>query len=542
MHWMTRSLFSVLALCLTLTASAQTSAAAAEEILVKFRPSVSRAAESDIHESLGSRVVQIIPRIEVRRVRVPSGVSIDEAVRYYANQPSVEFAEPNYTRTPSYTPNDPLLPAQWGPAKIGCPPAWDLSKGSAASVVAVIDTGIDLTHEDLRNKLVTGYDFAQNDADPTYTDPHGVHTAGIACADTDNGVGIAGVGFRCKVMPLKIFPGGLASTSAQAIVYAADRGVKVISMSYGSYSYSQAERNATDYAWSKGVVLVAAAGNDNSALPAYPASYPRVIGVGSTDSNDQRSLFSNGGSDHVSVAAPGDDILSTYPGGYTTLSGTSMACPHVSGLAALLFSLAPGGTTNTQIRNAIETTADPVGSWVAYGRINAFKAIKVFDPGPEDVSLPVAVQPGVGVGGSGGLTSILASDELCYAITSVPGPAGQSGSVIVTLGVTVPVSTLRTSRLILEANGPLAASNRVYLWNFSASRWDPYTASSLKPSGANRVSLLLPRDLSAYVSGGEMRVLSRALLPARPSRRSSGMPAPFLYKIGFMQLLTRPSA
>jgi thermitase len=510
------------------------------EIVVKFRSTAGATTIAAIHQSLGSQVIEIIPRINVQRVRLSAGTTVESALSFYRGRTAVQYAEPNYRKHLTFTPNDPQFNSMWGMSKIKMPLAWDLGKGSPTVVAAVIDTGIDLNHEDFAGKLVPGFDFSDNDSDPTFSDSHGVHTAGTVGAATNNGKGVVGVGFNCKVMPLKIFPQAFATTSANAIIYAADKGAKVVSMSYGSYGSSQVEKDATDYAWSKGVVLVGGAGNDNTSTPFYPNSFPKVIGVGSTDPTDQKSGFSNFGADHVMVAAPGENILSTFPGNtYAAIDGTSMACPHVAGLAALLFSFAPSGTSAQAIRNAIEQNTDPVGNWLKFGRINAQKAMKVFDVLSEDVSVPIAISPFLGTNPSGDITSVLASDALWYSLNSVPSAPGQIAADVVTLGVTVPVNNLRSAKLIFEATAPAGTSNQIYLWNYNTLRWDVSRASALKPVGPNRVTISLPANLTPFVFGGEMKILTRGIRPSRPMQGTSGIAPQFVYNVGFMQLRTR---
>lgn len=245
--------------------------------------------------------------------------------------------------------------------------------------VAILDTGVQLNHPDLRGKVLQGYDFVNRDYSPNDGNGHGTHVAGIAAAVTNNYTGMAGIAPRASILPVRVLGNdgsGSLQDVANGIVYAANQGAQVINLSLGSPASSSTLQNAIQYAWNRGAVIVAAAGNDNSRTPNYPANYPNVIAVASTDRYDSRSSFSNYGS-WVEVAAPGQSILSTYPGScYAYLSGTSMAAPHVAGLAALL---AAQGRTQTQIRDAILDTTDPIAGtgvfWV-YGRINAARAVR----------------------------------------------------------------------------------------------------------------------------------------------------------------------
>lgn len=262
---------------------------------------------------------------------------------------------------------------------------------SGSAVVAIIDTGIDFQHPDLEAKINTdGYDYLDGDFDPTDTYGHGTHVAGIVLAETGNGndssdPDTAGVGLspNIRVMPMRVGDSGGCPTSAivDAIYDAADNGADVINLSLGGRFGSAAEEQAIDYAWGRGLVVVASSGNDGSGKVSYPAAFARAIAVGATDWHDAPAPYSNKGSD-LDVTAPGgamdryDDpggIYSTMPTGdvyltttysydnnYDQLQGTSMAAPQVSGLAALLFSLDPG-LSNAEIRSIIESTADDDG-------------------------------------------------------------------------------------------------------------------------------------------------------------------------------------
>jgi thermitase len=345
------------------------------EILVKFRPGFEAAADM-ARAQVGGVLLENLADIGVERYALPPSIGVKEAVEMLRRWPVVEFAEPNFIAWASFIPNDTYWSSQWGPSKIKCPAGWDINKGSSTVRIAIVDTGIDYSHPDLSGKIVAGYDFANNDSNAQDDNGHGTHCAGIAAALTNNARGIAGVGFNCSLMAVKVLNAsgsGTYSAIANGITWAADNGAKVISMSLGGSSGSSTLSSAVSYAWSKGAVLVAAAGNNGSTAPSYPAYYTNCIAVASSTTSDTRSSFSNYGS-WVEVAAPGSNILSTYPGGYAYLSGTSMACPHVSGLAGLLWSKL-GSTTNSTVRSKIENNCDPVGSWVTKGRINVQKAL-----------------------------------------------------------------------------------------------------------------------------------------------------------------------
>lgn len=324
------------------------------------------------------------------RVRIDPGADVEAAVSRLAAVATVELAEPNRWRETMITPNDPLLGSQWGLTKINAPAAWDISTGSGSVVVGVIDSGCDLDHPELAPLLVGGYDmvdlgasptppagwrfegdFSGRDAIPEDEVGHGTHVAGTIAAATNNAAQVAGVGWQTAIMPVKALTrmvrisdgrvSGVGSSAdvAAAVRWAADHGAHVINMSLGSDTATSVESSAIAYAIGKGVVVVAAMGNDGTANPSYPAAYPGVVAVGAIDSADKKASFSQTGS-HISLAAPGVGILSTYlAGGTTTMSGTSMATPHVAGVAALIKAVKPSAT-GAEIAAILRDTARPL--------------------------------------------------------------------------------------------------------------------------------------------------------------------------------------
>ena len=264
------------------------------------------------------------------------------------------------------------------------PEAWALSTGQGV-LIAILDTGTDYTHPDLSSKVRTDidYDFINNDNDARDDNGHGTHVSGIAAAATNNGVGVAGMGWDASILPLKVLNSQGQGSTAElipAIYYAADWGARVINMSLGGlYSCPPNLQAAVDYAYRRGILLVAAAGNDGANRTVFPANCAHVLGVAATTSSDSHAWFSNY-ADHVSVAAPGDDIYSTLRyGGYGYLDGTSMATPFVAGLAALVYARFPTYTPD-QAASAILDNARDLGStgWDAdygCGRIDAFQAL-----------------------------------------------------------------------------------------------------------------------------------------------------------------------
>ena len=301
-----------------------------------------------------------------------------------------KYIEPNLRVQVESLPNDPCWSRQWGPEKIEADWAWNATFGNSSVLVAVVDTGINYTHPDLAaNYAGLGYDWGDNDTDPMeyYQSSHGTDVAGIVAAVTNNGVGIAGLA-QVKVMAEKVFSdrgGSDASLVAEGIIHATDQGAKIISMSLSMGENDSLLYDAVKYAYDSDVLLVAAAGNQNGTAKRYPAAYDEVIAVSATDQSDFTTDFSNYG-DWIELAAPGIGIFTTenwntpnYGGYYNYFSGTSAACPHVSGLAALLWSEFPDANRDW-IRTRLRDTADDLGTpgfdiHYGYGRINARKAI-----------------------------------------------------------------------------------------------------------------------------------------------------------------------
>ncbi|MDE0398328.1 MAG: S8 family serine peptidase [Candidatus Poribacteria bacterium] len=344
----------------------------------------------------------------------------------YQQNPLVEAVEYNYLRptlADAVVPNDPKYPEQWSLPLMKLPQAWAIEKGNRNVVIAVIDSGIDYRHHDLAPKAwinpneipengldddgngyiddVYGWDFTdapniqaegdylEGDNEPIDESGHGTHVAGIAGAMPNNGIGIAGVAWKCPLMAIRagLSLGGSSrmqdDDSASAIVYAADNGASVINMSWGSERRSFVIQDAIDYAYAQGAVLVAAAGNSQKPAAIFPAAYRKVIAVASTEQNQQRFYQSNFGAS-IDIGAPGNVILSTQiDNQYRLLTGTSMASPHVAGVAALLLAKRPA-LTHEEVRHILINTADPVHQedsdeldekFVGAGTVNAERAL-----------------------------------------------------------------------------------------------------------------------------------------------------------------------
>ncbi len=356
------------------------------EIIVRFQPHVGALGAQASLQVEGLQPLEFSARGSMLRLQVPPGQEAEAIARLLARG-DVEFAGYNHRVQAVETPNDPAFSQQWALPKIEAPAAWDIYAGSNNVIIAVVDSGVDLDHPDLQANLMPGWDFVNNDSLADDDHGHGSHVAGIAAAVGNNGVGIAGVSWGAKIMPLKMLDaggGGSTYDLAQAVYYAVDHGAKVINMSLGApgsewpCNWPEVEA-AFNYAISRGVLLVVASGNDGQEGVNCPGAYEQAIAVGSTTATDTRSYFSNFGP-QLDIVAPGSSIYSTYFfGGYTTMSGTSMATPHVAGLAALLWSFAPA-LNAAEVSSYIQSTADDLGpagwdQYFGYGRINAKKAL-----------------------------------------------------------------------------------------------------------------------------------------------------------------------
>ena len=363
----------------------QQSPYASDRILVKFKPLTHESVKVFVHQWYGGRVIDIIPGLDVHVVQIPEK-KIREKLRAYLREPWIEYAEPDFVAHAFFEPNDPGFESQWGPIRIHAPEAWDITTASPEVRIAVCDTGIDQNHADLLGKIVANKNFTSSRSiDDKFG--HGTHVAGIAAAVSNNGRGVAGVGFSSSLMNVKVLGdngSGYYSWVAKGITWAADHGAKVINLSLGGPAGSGTLQNAVNYAWDKGCVIVAAAGNDGNGNPSYPAYYDNCIAVAATDPKDSKATFSNHGF-WVDVAAPGVDIYSTLPNhknqmgprNYGTLSGTSMAAPHVAGVAALVWAT-DFGTSNNAVRERIETTGDELEGTLSsdgIGRVNAYLAV-----------------------------------------------------------------------------------------------------------------------------------------------------------------------
>lgn len=381
--------------------------------------------ESTILSTFIPNDMKLIKSIGIDRIytfKIEKGINVLDVCKAYSKNEYVEYAEPNYLGQGCLTPNDTNFNLQWGlhntgqtggtsDADIDAPEAWDLEIGEQGVKIAIIDSGIEWTHTDLSNRIwinygdpingvdddgngliddYRGWDFVNNDNNPNddHYNSHGTHCSGIAGAATNNNIGIAGVDWNCKLMAIKSMKSNNLiswTDAAEGLTYAADMGADIISMSWSGTGSNQSLKDAIDYAYGKGCILVAASGNYDSSYPYIPAKYSNTIAVGATEDDDTRWEDSNYGN-HLDLVAPGVDIYSTKrSNNYGYLTGTSMATPMVAAAAALL--KAQDHTyTQTQIRTILTMTADDqVGKpsedtpgfdiYHGNGRLNLYKAL-----------------------------------------------------------------------------------------------------------------------------------------------------------------------
>ncbi len=295
-------------------------------------------------------------------------------------RPAAQASVPRPVSTAAFALNDPLWRDSWSLGKANVTSAWSVTTGAADTVVAVLDTGVDLGHPDLQGAFVPGYDTVNEDADPSDDHGHGTMVAGIIAARANNGIGVAGACWRCSLMPVKVIGAnglGSASDIAEGILWATAHGARVINMSFTLSAPDATIAAAVEQARAQGVVLVAAAGNTGTADLTYPAAYPGVVSVAGTDPADARYGWSNYGS-WVRLAAPGCSMTTAVGAGYGDFCGTSSASALVSGLAGLARSFA-GQVPADVIAQALSSNAAPV-DFVSTGRVDAAAVLNSLKP------------------------------------------------------------------------------------------------------------------------------------------------------------------
>lgn len=487
------------------------------DLLLRFKPGVNRLAGESLLRSFGARIIDEIPQIRVLVISIPiqDAENVKSAL---ARNPIIDFVEENRLLKPSEIPDDPYYYKQWHLPKIDAPNAWDLSKGSPSIIIAVLDSGVDQSHPDLAGRLLSGWNFYDDNPDTSDVYGHGTKVAGTAAAITNNGIGVAGVAWDCLILPVRVTdPNGYTTYSllSKGLIYAADCGAKAAIMSFRIFNGSATLTSAAKYLMEKGGLAVAAGGNTGT-YENY-SDNPYIISVSATDSGDMIASFSSYGP-YIDLSAPGVSIYTTIMGGsYGSASGTSFSAPIVAGLIALIFSANPY-LTPPQVEQILESTSIDLGSagydvYYGWGRVNAYEALKVavgIAQPPRDITPPTV--------------------EIIY-------PRGGdivSGAVIVSVGAS---DNVGVAKVELYRNGILFATDYdepyEFYWDttadpdgeytFVAKAYDsagnvgeskpvtvkvanPPTLSIISPSNGSTVSGFVNIVVSAYDNSGVSRV------------------------------------
>ncbi len=349
------------------------------ELLLVFKEAPTLEELTKLQNNDTIKKVENIGLPNLYNITFEKGTNLVTAAEKLSQEQNIAKAEPNFEFTAAYTPSEPFYKNQWYLKKLNAERAWDTTRGESHVVVAVLDGGVQVSHPELKGKIVKPYNAVTKKT--TFSaDDHATHVAGIIGASF-NKTGIAGIAPNIKIMPINVFTGDTANTAdiIRGIIYAADSGADVINFSMGGYGDSSPLKSAVNYARSKGVILVAAAGNDDTDERTFPATYPGVLSISATDRFDEITWFSNFGQ-YIDFAAPGERIYSTVTNSkYMYMDGTSMAAPVVSGTAALMLSKNPLLSEN-DLRDLLIKSAKDLGipGWdlyYGYGRIDIDKAV-----------------------------------------------------------------------------------------------------------------------------------------------------------------------
>ncbi|PIZ72431.1 hypothetical protein COY07_03290 [Candidatus Peregrinibacteria bacterium CG_4_10_14_0_2_um_filter_43_11] len=351
--------------------SGRTAPALADELIIRYKNGTSTAERLRFRNTNGLKTIRsrkdTVSKKGIERVRVVQSETpeaLQQRITDLKQDPRIEYVEPNTIRDiQSATPNDTDYFQQWTLPQINVPSFWETTTGSEQVKVAVLDTGLDFTHTDKPIHLLQGYNFVNDDTDPTDDHGHGTYIAGVIAAHSDNANGITGLCWNCSILPVKVmnqYGKGTDADVANGIIWATDQGADIINLSVGGYAYSQTLLDAVTYAQQHDVLVIAAGGNHGIPVPMYPANYPDVIGVSATDSNNELWSGSNTG-EHIDLAAPGVNVYGLgLNNTYSSRNGSSVATAHVTGIAALLLS-DKLTLTNNQITQSLFAQAEDLG-------------------------------------------------------------------------------------------------------------------------------------------------------------------------------------
>jgi hypothetical protein len=434
-----------------------------DDYVVTFAPGTGAAERARILSAAGADVVDTIAPLRMAVVRVADGTSVVSDLRA---EPAVSRVELDRVRATEARPNDRLYRRQWSLPHIGWDDVYGSVDPSRSAVVAVLDTGVDAAHPDLAGQLVAGTSFVTGADATDDANGHGTAMAGIVAAATDNGIGIAGIGFDgVKVMPVTVLDAdglGQDSDIIEGIVWAVDHGADVVNLSFSNPGYSAALQAAVDYAWARDVVVVAATGNDGSSAPTYPAGDRGVVGVSNTDRSDELHPTSNHGA-VTFLGAPGTGITTLRAGGGTmTVTGTSASAAEVSAAAALLRAIDPDAS-NGVIVGRLARSAAPAGSRGETGNGRLDLARAVADEGSHAVR-PAGVAPGAGGPFVGPYVAAVAGVDATTTLNGSTGSISVSQGVAITLAMDVTTNGTGTandwdsSRWAFATSAPAAAA------------------------------------------------------------------------------------
>ncbi|GEM_PF-2521362 len=431
-------------------------------------------------------------------VHVPKGTDVKAMIREFSKADKVELAELDGIGGVALTPNDPSISNCWGlnntgqtggtpDADIDAFEAWDIFTGYGNIILAVIDTGVDPNHPEMAGKMVTGWNTYLNNGDTMDRYAHGTHVAGTAGANGNNGIGLAGVSWRVRIMPVKCLSDGGNGTEDQcgaAMVWAADHGANICTMSLQYYTGAASFEASVNYAHDQGLLLIAATGNNQGRRIAFPAKFANCYAVGATTHTDARASFSNYGPE-IDVSAPGENVYSCVPNnGYAYYSGTSMATPHTSGLASLIWSY-DRGLTNDQVFEIIRSTAEDKGStgfdeFYGWGRINAWYALQ---KATLDLAFPTNITLFRGNYVSGTAADVYHADGSYYKANGTMPPANVSPAVGVTVDGTSPYgSASKVQFLLVTSANKAGGMQRTELMNMTNGQWELVDARPISSS------------------------------------------------------------